>query len=224
MSPGIPDDGVGCARDERRQGSREGGVNPIAGGLIALLLAATATAAEPRAWELQAGTGPSEADVLQLSRGHCWSLGIATPVRPGLWVGAGAEWHEFRSGRGSTMTLEPYVYERSRVVAGLANVRVQAPVRTGLVPYALVECGAGRASLADLRWTLNDPRTEPRRAGFVWVAGAGVGLRLALPPGWPELDASLRGGVWSSPVPLFRASHRTGYTALRLSVAWSRPT
>lgn len=198
-------------------------MRPIVIGLVVLLFAMSATSAmasAPRTWEVQLTAGLSGAGETRPGGGRCWALGIAKPVRRALSVGAGLEWHEFEASRGSTDFEEPYLYERSRLLAAVATARLQMPAPTGLLPFALAEGGAGHLRLGDLRWTLNSPRTVPGRAGLVWIAGAGVGLRLALPAGWPALEASLRGGAWSSPVPMFEYTHRATYGKALFTAAW----
>jgi hypothetical protein len=190
-----------------------------------LLLAASSATAGEREWVLQAGAGLSGAEDYVLVGGRSLSLGLATPVRSWLVVEAKAAWHEFPAGTGTTDWNGVFQFDRSRVIAATLNSRFQIPVRSGLSPYAVLEAGAGGASLSEVRWIYELPRVSPGKSGLVWITGAGLGMRLVLPRAWPDFDASIRGGYWTSPSIVFRdgygdEGHRASYAELRLACAF----
>lgn len=192
----------------------------VAGCVIALLMAASLAAADDREWVVQAGAAVCGADDFVLVGGRSIALGVATPVEPWLLVGAEGAWQEFRPGIGTTESNGVFNYDRSTVISGTLNARFQVPVHSGPSAYSLLEAGIGHASLSELRWVFETTGISPSRTGAFWITGAGLGLRFVLPRDWPELDASIRGGYWTSPSFEFQSGHRASYGQLRLACAF----
>lgn len=183
-----------------------------------MLLAASLAGAGDREWLLQIGAGLCGADDLVFAGGgRSVTLGLATPARPWLLLGAEAAWQEFPARTGSTAWLAVYECDRSRVVAVTVDARIQLPVHSGLSPFAMIQTGAGRASVSEVRWIVEKSGTEPGRTGPIWITGAGCGVRLVPARDWPEFELGLRVGNWTSPTMPFESGHGVSNGQWRLA-------
>lgn len=171
---------------------------PLAAALLAATLCGSGTAlgADAR-WDLVLGGGPaylSSASGFTEASGLCVSA--VRTVRPWLFVGGAADWNSFTPEGLVTIPEIRTSVGHTRVTALSAVVRVQPDVHAGPAPFAILEAGCARVHFGDVRFD---------GSGFGYASGvtpgavewgarmaAGAGLRLVVPGGWPDLEASAR--------------------------------
>lgn len=186
--------------------------------LPALVALAIASPAVAREWNVRAGMGAVMFSGESAPRGgSSVFVGADTPVAPWLLAGAEASSREFTRGPGVSYPEVRIFQDRSYDISLAATVRVQPPVRRGLVPFALGEAGLGRTQWGDL---------HVQDLGFGFPGGVtpgvakwgvrstlGVGLRGALARPLPDFEVSVRRG-WLS------GERDYGIVEPRVAVAW----
>lgn len=190
--------------------------------VAALLAVATLcsgdTLAADRNWIVQAGGGsatPSQQSGLESGSGAF--IAVLHEARPWLAVGAEAHWLGWAAGGLVTFPENRVWANRTNAGSIAATCRLQAPVRAGLAPFAVVEAGYARLRSGDLFYDGSafglPSGVEPGEVQWGTRMGIGAGLRVVIPRGWPDPEASVRSVTLG-------LDRQTSFTDIRFALSW----
>jgi len=127
--------------------------------------------------------------------GGC-TVGLSTPMRPWVSVGAEMSLWVLVGPNGVTADEELIASERSSILALTAALRVMPGIRSGVCPFLVAEGGTARAHWG-AKYLFEDvfppSRTTPARNDVVPCCALGIGLRGTWPRPAPGFEICVRG-------------------------------
>lgn len=171
--------------------------------VLALVLAGVSAgneASAERGWIVRVGGGLLETGG---SAGGGGFVGVAIPAQP--WCLVGLEAGAYQLGR------ERYVgyytgggwshADPARLFEVSATLRLQVAPESGLAPFLSVQAGMARLRHGDVTGYGGWPPAAYSYTGEtenVPGLAIGIGVRAVLPRAWPDVEAGVRLGIWSS--------------------------
>lgn len=186
---------------------------------LVLLLGAGSAWGADRAWVLRAGGGPlyPSADDGELL-GRAFAIEVAKPLRPWFTFGLEAAWlHVDGSSQYGWNTYTQVDPWNDAVVS--ARIRLQAPARTGPVPFleasngVSMPWGGGREYRNYVGPGSYWSALVPEASGLQWASAIGAGLRIVLPGTWPDPELGIRRHLWDG-------GHVDHVVEPRLALSW----